>query len=306
MLMPCSRGVRTTAQFSTKIIYPTPGEPHLWSTDNVSHFSFSQDKQGFKADGCSMELSEDGNSYKIKSNVNKNSIVDVTFTRVTPGFVAGQNGTSYFGTDPKKPWGRMLHAFWPRCKVEGTIITKKGPVNFNGGGALSHALQGMKPHFAASKWNFCDFQSPSFSAILMDFVTPPSYGQTVVATGVIATDAGILIGGASPQVKAQHTQVRGDPDNDWPEPGAVLFTWEGQTKDGKSVKAELSGALPPRIDRVDVMGELPKFVKQIVAGASGTKPYIYQYTPKMTIKITTDGEVKEEEGNLFMEATFIS
>lgn len=299
------------------------GEPHHWSTDNVSHFSFTADKQGFKADGCSMELSEDGKSYTIKSNVNKRSIVDIKFTQVTPGFVAGENGTSYFGTDPKKPWGRMLHAFWPRCKVEGTIITPEGPVNFNGRGVLSHALQGMKPHFAAAKWNFCNFQSPSYSAVLMDFVTPPSYGTTTVAVGVIATDAGILFGGASPLVKAQHTQVKGDPDNDWPEPGAVAFVWEGTTQDGKPVKAELVGDLPARVDRVDVMGEMPKFIKQIVAGASGTKPYIYQvsllqvlttacftdkpqYTPKMTLKVTIDGEVKEEEGDLFMEATFIS
>ncbi len=40
--------------------------------------------------------------------------------------------------------------------------------------------------------------------------------------------------------------------------------------------AECSGSLGPRIDRVDIMAEVPKFVKQIVAGAAGTRPYIYQ------------------------------
>lgn len=31
-----------------------------------------------------------------------------------------------------------------------------------------------------------------------------------------------------------------------------------------------------------------------------------QYAPKMTIKVNIGGEIKEEEGRLFSEATFIS
>ena len=72
------------------------------------------------------------------------------------------------------------------------------------------------------------------------------------------------------------------------------------------MKAELKGSLGLRLDRIDVMGEMPKFVKQIVAGASGAKPYIYQYAPKMKLKVSEGGEEREEEGQLFMEATFIS
>jgi len=270
------RGVRTTAQFSSKIIYPESGKPHLWASDNVSNFSFSQDKQNFKADGCSMDISADGNSYTIKSSTNKSSVVDLKFTRTAPGFVAGKNGTSNFGTDSKKPWGRMRSAFWPRCQVEGSIITQQGPVDFKGRGMFAHALQGMKPHFAAAKFNFVNFQSPTYSAILSGYTTPKSYGETVVDAGGIATDGGILIAGATPAMKAVHTEIKGDPDNDWPEPSAITFTWTGKTQDGKDVTAKLEGSILPRTDRIDVMGELPKFVKQIVAGAAGTKPYIYQ------------------------------
>lgn len=95
-----------------------------------------------------MNLSEDGNSYTIKSSVSKSSIVDLKFTQISPGFVVGKDGTSYFGTDPQKPWGRMIHKFWPRCQVEGQILTQSGPVEFKGLGMFIHALQGMKPHFA--------------------------------------------------------------------------------------------------------------------------------------------------------------
>ncbi|KAK5121756.1 hypothetical protein LTR85_004631 [Meristemomyces frigidus] len=299
-------GIRTTAQFSTKIYSKVPGKPHLWATDNVSNFSFSADKQNFKADGCSMEISEDGKSYTIRSSMNRQAVVDLKFTQIVPGFVVGKNGTSNYGTDPEKPWGRMKHLFWPRCQVEGSIITQQGPVDFKGRGFLSHALQGMKPHFAAVKWNFANFQSPSYSAVMMEYTTPKSYGETSVVVGGIATESGILMAGASPALKVEHTEVKGDPDNDWPEPGAVAFTWSGKTQDGKDVTAKLEGSILPRTDRVDVMGELPKFVKQIVAGAAGAKPYIYQYTPKLTLKLNIGGEEKEEEGQLFMEATFIS
>lgn len=95
-----------------------------------------------------MELSADGKSYAIKSNLNKSAIVDLNFTQAAPGFVVGKNGTSTFGTDPAQPWGKMYHKFWPRCNVEGSMMTKEGPVDFKGKGVFIHALQGMKPHFA--------------------------------------------------------------------------------------------------------------------------------------------------------------
>ena len=95
-----------------------------------------------------MELSEDGKSYSIKSSVNKSSVVDLKFTQAAPGILIGKDGTSYFGTDPQKPWGRMIHRFWPKCDVEGHILTQNGPVDFKGKGLFIPALQGMKPHFA--------------------------------------------------------------------------------------------------------------------------------------------------------------
>ena len=140
----------------------------------------------------------------------------------------------------------------------------------------------------------------------MDFTTPPSYGETVVTVGCIVKDNELLFTGASPDTKAEHPEVKSDADNDWPEPASARFTWVGKTSDGKDAKAVLEGSLGQRTDRVDVMGEVPKFVKQIVVGVAGTKPYIYQYTPKLKLKVNIRGEEVEEEGQLFMEATFIS
>lgn len=275
----------------------------------------------------SLTLSADGETYHLKANVNPKCIVDLKFTKAAPGFVVGKNGVSNFGTDPEKPWGHMKHVFWPRCRVEGTFLTQQGPTSFNGRGMLSSAIQGIKPHFAARRWNFVNFQSPSYSAIMMEFTTPESYGDTIVNVGGVATDGKILFAGGNPSTKAEHTQVKGDSENDWPEPSAAKFTWEGQSTDGTAFKAEVAGEIGPRADRIDVMGELPQFVKQIASSASGTKPYIYQvspacfyvfcrrpsidifalqFVPKLKIKLNINGEEKEEEGQLFMEATFIS
>ena len=50
------------------------------------------------------------------------------------------------------------------------------------------------------------------------------------------------------------------------------------------------------------MAEIPQFVKNIVSGVAGTKPYIYQFCNTLTIEY----EGKSEDGIAFNEATFIS
>lgn len=104
----------------------------------------------------------------------------------------------------------------------------------------------------------------------------------------------------------KHTETKKDIETEWPEPQSASYHWIGKTEDGKEITADLSGALGNKYDRVDVMAEVPGFVKAIVATAAGTKPYIYQYAPKLTIKVKVGDEVTEEEGTLFTEATFIS
>jgi len=254
-----------------------------------------------------VELSEDGTSYTIKSLTNDASIVSVTVKRTAPGFHVGTDGKTYFGTDPKAPWGSMRHAFWPRNKVEGSIVTKDGPIDFAGTALFVHALQGMKPHHAAAKWTFVDFHGPKYSAVMMSYTTPPSYGSTVVNVGSITSDEGIIMAGATNS--AEHTQVVADSENDWPEPSHVKFSWNGKTKDGVAVEALMEGPLDARLDKVDVMAHVPGFVKSIVAASAGTKPYIYQYSPSvnpMSLKLKIGDQEVVEEGRLFSEATFIS
>jgi hypothetical protein len=202
------------------------------------------------------------------------AIVNLTITRSAPGFQAGKTGKSLFGTDLENPWGTMRHAFWPRCAAEGTITTKDGPIDFKGKACYIMALQGMKPHHAAARWNFVDFQGPTHSAVLMQYTTPPSYGSTVVTVGGIAKDGEIVIAGAD--LTATHLTSKQDAENGWPEPETARFTWKGTCKHGKAVDASIEGPLGPRLDKVDVMAEVPGFVKSFVGNVAGTKPYIYQ------------------------------
>lgn len=202
------------------------------------------------------------------------SVVNLTVRQTAPPFVCGKDGKTLFGTDLSNPWGSMMHGFWPRCTVEGTITTPDGPIDFKGKALFIHALQGMKPHHAAAHWKYANFQGKNVSAIMMEFTTPPSYGTTVVNVGGIVRDGEIITANCSN--KASHTRCKKDDTSSWAEPEAVKFEWSGQTKDGKPVEALLETDLEERLDRIDIMAEVPGFVKQIVAGAAGTKPYIYQ------------------------------
>lgn len=298
-------GIKTTCQFNSKIFYPkSEKKENLFCSDPLKDHDFNEDHTSFYAENLAVELSEDGKSYSIKSMVNEASIVNVTIKQTSPGYVVGEDGKSYYGTNPKEPWGYIKHAFWPRNTCEGEIVTKDGPLNFKGKAMFIHANQAMKPHHAAGKWTFADFQSEHYAAIMMEYITPPSYGSTKVTLGGLVKDGEIICANASGVVT--HTKIKGDSLNDWPEPESVKLEWVGKTKDGKDVEAVLEGPLDDRLDRVDVMAHVPGFVKQIVAASAGTKPYIYQYSPsESSLKIKVGDEEVVEKGVLYAEATFI-
>jgi hypothetical protein len=216
--------------------------------------------------------------------------------------MAGANGTTTYGTDPAKPWGSMLHKYWPRCTVTGSIVTQSaGAIDIQGRGMWVHALQGMRPNLSAATHNFCNFQSESYSAVMWEFTTPPSYGSTSISVGCVAVDGKILIAGAD--CKPTHVSSALDKELGWPEPTEARFEWHG--KDGAS--ADLGGKLGKRVDRIDVLAEVPGFVKVIIAQAGGLKPFIYQFHPTLKLQVMdANGETKEEEGTLLMESTFIS
>lgn len=97
-------------------------------------------------------MSKDGNTMTIKSMVDPNIAVDLTLTRVAPGFKIGKDGKSLYGTDAANPWGYIRHVFWPRNKAEGSIVVGGEKVDFTGKAMFIHAMQGMKPHHAGKRF----------------------------------------------------------------------------------------------------------------------------------------------------------
>ncbi|RPA74624.1 oxidative stress survival, Svf1-like protein [Ascobolus immersus RN42] len=296
--------VQKNTQFVVKVFYPgNDGKVH-WSSTELLDQGFDDEQFSFYAENLAIVLSEDKNSYKIMSKAAQDTQVNLEITRAGPGFKVGSTGETLYGPDPQNPWGSMRHVFWPRTKVSGNIVINGEKIDFAGKALYIMACQGMKPHHAAARWNFVDFQGPTYSALMMEFTTPPSYGDTVVNVACIVTDDKLIGGGT--KSSAEHVESKLDPEPNWPQPTHLKYTWNLNGKDGKPVTASLEYQ-GERRERVDIMGEIPAVVKKIIGGVAGTKPYIYQYiTKESPLKIKIGDEEITEQGTLYSEATFIS
>lgn len=109
---------------------------------------------------------------------------------------------------------------------------------------------------------------------MMEYTTPPSYGSTVVNVGGIVKDDEIIYAGVTNT--ATHTETTQDEESEWPEPKSIKWVWDGKSTDEKGFHAELDGSLDKRLDRIDVMAEVPGFIKTIAGSVAGTRPYIFQ------------------------------
>lgn len=145
-----------------------------------------------------------------------------------------------------------------------------------------HCVQGMKPHHAAGKWNFGNFQGKNISAVMMEFTTPPSYGSQVVNIGAIVNEDGTLVA-AMTENAAIHKTIQHDEETGWDAPTSLELSWMGQTKDGVEVTALTDSDLKNMVERVDVLAEIPAMIKAFIAGIAGTRPFIYQVLPYSTV-----------------------
>lgn len=305
-------GLHTTAQFTFKL-FDTNTKEQIWTSTKLEDFVVKG--ANFYAKDLQIQLNEEGNVYHLISNVNEESKVDLKFTRVAPAVKIGANGTTIYGNDVKEPWGVLKHHFWPRNRSEGKITSKNpetGEVkefNIKAHSMFVMALQGMKPHHAAATWNFLNFHSKSTSVVIMEFTTPKSYASTKVSVGFVSNDDGIIA--SSINNDFNHLKQTQDEQNGWPKPNAIEINIHGikpdasdeQVKNGEGkLEVKLHSDLT-LVERVDVMSEIPMFVKNIVSGVAGTKPYIYQfYNKNMNLEI---GDVKESSIG-YVETTFIT
>lgn len=303
--------IQITAQMNFKIFdldkeTGKAGEEMIWRSIKLEDFEIVNGHD-FKAKNVTVTLEND-NTYHIKSTFDSESKVDLKFIRVGDGVIFGENGTTLYGDDIEDPWGSMRHSFWPRCKTEGHIEILKAvdpeadkltyeserKIEINDLGMYVMALQGMKPHHAAATWDFLNYQSENYSAVIMEFTTPISYARTKVSVGMVLNSDGKVIV-ATKNIDTKHLNERHDEESGWEVPQAISYDFDG--------KVQVKGELKNLIERVDVMAEIPGFVKSIASAASGTKPYIFQFGNWFEIDVNGS---QKETGWSYSESTFIS
>ncbi|AET37555.1 Svf1p Ecym_1320 [Eremothecium cymbalariae DBVPG len=299
--------LHTTGQFTFRCHHKTRPDLNVWTSTKLENFRI--DGTNFYANNLSLELSSDGTSFHLKSSVCTDSIVDLVATRLTSGVKVGEDPTTYYGEDEKSPWGTMRHVFWPRNSVNGTITLKGGvAVSFKENySMLAMAMQGMKPHHAARSWNFLNFHSEEYSVILMEFTTPKSYENTEVSIGILCDKNSVLA--VTVDNKVEHLDASVDSVG-WPVPKAISIDFQGvsasitdnEIDTAPKISANMEGQLSCLVERVDVMAEIPNFVKNIVSGVAGAKPYIYQFVNELNFTF----EGVKHKGLGWCEVTFIS
>ncbi|KAH3899262.1 related to Survival factor 1 [Saccharomycodes ludwigii] len=305
-------GLHTTAQFTFKL-YNYLKKPSadskdattfetIWASNHLDEVEIINGN--FYSDSLKIEwIDNDTKIHFVSDDTNDDLKVDLTFTKIAPGVKVGEDPTTYYGPDIENSWGRMRHVFWPRNECTGTI-TLPGDhevIEFDNSGNKAigmfvMALQGMKPHHAAKSWNFMNFVNEHYSAVLMEFVTPKSYGNTKVSVGIVVKDDKIL--SCTVDNDCQHLDCIVDSVG-WSCPTKVVIDYNGVYNDSvvnTPFHATLEGSLGDEelVERVDVMKEIPTFIKNIVTGVAGTKPYIYQYCSDFTLTIKKEGN--EEDG----------
>ena len=291
-----------------------------WKSVNVNNFVTPPpgcDKRSSKADEFSITYNSSPNntdfpeSYTIRANlgIDLQVSLDVQRPAAIPGYKVGKGprgGYSYFGPNPEKAEGYVIHRFWPRFKATGTVIRSGKAMPVQGSGMLVHAIQGMRPNLVASAWNFVHFQSDQLggvSAIQMEFTTLDTYGKHGSGSGGVVVNIGSLVVGdklaavtsetkwpgekptSSVVSQTTHLKPEHDPDTSYRKPTGILFDWKAPsiipdapgTIEAK-LEVDLGSVAKPRglIEKVDVLAEIPYVLKVAVNYVAGTKPYIYQ------------------------------
>jgi len=339
-----------TIQFTCKIANTKTGE-HTWKSVNVSNFVTPPpglDKRSSKANEFSVTYKSSAGtdfpeSYTIRANLGVDLQVSLEIQRPAsiPGYKVGkgpQGGYSYFGPDPQKAEGYVIHRFWPRFKATGTVIQNGKAKPVQGCGMLVHAIQGMRPNLVASAWNFAHFQSDQLggvSAIQMEFKTLGTYGKHGPGSGGVVVNIGSLVVGdrlaavtaetkwpgenptGSVTSRTTHVESEQDPDTGYRKPTDILFEWKAPSMIPDApgpieakLQIDLGSVAKPKglIEKVDVLAEIPYVLKVAVNYVAGTKPYIYQWLNPAKLYISGPGlsSGTEVDGVVYNEATFIS
>ncbi len=233
----------------------------------MSNFQLSPDRRSAKADNMSIILNPECNKYTVTLRHNAELIVSFEFERVDRGFKIG-GGKTYFGKD--KSAGFVEHKFWPKGNVKGNIVVDSRAYDISGVGLFVHAIQGMRPHLIASRWNFINFQSDVAALSMCEFETTPQYGSKKVNQGSLVLNNKLV--GVFKDNKAIFLKKEFDRHTGYDIPSEIRYTWEGKILEtNEDFSAFIDIKLDVLMDRIDVLNEVPYFLKKIVQGKKKVK-----------------------------------
>ena len=297
-------------------IYDPNTKKTSWKSVNVTNFYPGEDKHSSKSDQFTITHkstpgAEFEESYSIFGRFDDELQVSIDVKRpaAIQGFKLGKGpkgGFSYFGPDIERPEGYVVHRFWPRFQSTGIIVNDGQATQFTATGMFVHAIQGMRPNLVAASWNFAHFQSDEHggvSAIQMEFITIDAYGKKGAGSGKVVVNIGSLVVGGKLAAVTAETMWPGEHVADKPlsrtihhdkslddftgydVPSSISYHWAGSSvipgvEGGLNAELSVQVGKPGEeiglIEKVDVMAEIPAFVKAVVSYVAGTKPYIYQ------------------------------
>ncbi|KAI8885118.1 oxidative stress survival, Svf1-like protein [Backusella circina FSU 941] len=309
-----------TISFTCRFYDPAT-KTNLFKTITMSSkFELSSDKRSVKTEFFNITLDPTQSKYQVQIT-HPELMISLEFNRIDKGFKVGEGKTYLGGDQASSAAGFVSHKFWPRCQASGTFILKPQPTEdqpvqqqqlfeVKGDGVFIHAIQGMQPQLIASNWNFLNFHSKDASIAMMQFQTTKQYGSVNINQGSLVLNDKLICVSVDNTVELM--DLYKDEETEYNIPKKVKCTWKGKTikeKEGdeaKDVDIVMTVPVQNLIDKIDVLGEIPYFIRKLVQ-TFVVKPYIYQWLDTATAEITIAGEETiKTEGQIFQELVFVS
>ncbi|KXN69400.1 hypothetical protein CONCODRAFT_79327 [Conidiobolus coronatus NRRL 28638] len=285
-------------------------------TCSSSSFKTSSDKLSAECDNLAYERTADPKTglsiYKVHFKPPSGLQGEFTFICSDNGAQIGADGTSYVGTN--QPSGAVKHGLLYSNQVQGHVAAIDGDLKgrlyqLNGQGLFVHATIGDKPYSVLSTSYFTYFRGKDTNLLSLQYFPPSKYNYSGAIDVTVVYKEGRLFTITAESELTRLDNIK-DPDTELSTPKRVNLKFDSYgIKDGKldteaaKLGFELSTNELKLYDRVDVISNLPYFIRKIIQ-AFITKPYIYEYFQPATLSISNGEQTEVIEGNLFYELSY--
>jgi len=228
--------------------------------------------------------------------------LDLTFVADGEGFKLG-NGHIYYGKD-KEDYAFLAFSM-PRALVSGKVCIEGKEQQLKGQGFVTKNLSNMAPHKLAHTFQHCKLITDELTLALCIIETPKAFGNTKYNWGFFV-DKGQLVSATTKTSSTWIGEAVVDPETKYAIPSAVLFKWEGKTKDDKNFSAEIKVEVKKEnlLCRFDVLGHIPAVFRFVVEKLIA-RPFFYQYYETLEAIVTIGDETKTVKGRCLHEYHFI-